>query len=357
MMLGMLASSIISGQVISRTGRYRIFPIAGTAIMSVGLFLLSRLTVASSTTQASVFMLMLGLGMGMVMQVLVIAVQNDVDYRDLGVATSGATLFRLIGGSLGTAVLGAIFAGRLSANLSRLLPAGANPGAAGRGMSTQLLAQMPAAARTAYAEAFTASLGTVFLVATGVSVIGFALSFLLPERPLRETVAASARDSGNEAGGAFGQPIDADGAQAQLLQAFTALADRDVQRQHIRRIVERAGETLSPLAAWLLVQIERSPDVYHRDLTRARGVEQHRADAALKELDARHLTVTGEHTLDGLPSRVLTPGGRAVLDRLVAARRAHLAELLAEWDPGEESASEYLRNAVRELIPQTPQSA
>jgi hypothetical protein len=116
MMAGMLLTSIMSGQLISRTGRYKIFPLLGTGVMTVGLFLLSRLSLESTNVPASLLMLVLGVGLGMVMQVLVIAVQNDTDYRDLGVATSGATLFRLIGGSLGTAILGAIFAARLSAS-------------------------------------------------------------------------------------------------------------------------------------------------------------------------------------------------------------------------------------------------
>src|SRR5437762_7231098 len=168
MMGGMLVTSIMSGQLISRTGRYKIFPVLGTAVMTLGLFLLSRLTPQSSEATASMLMLVLGVGLGRVMQVLVIAVQNDVDYRDLGVATSGATLFRLIGGSLGTAILGAIFAARLASNLARLLPAGAvvDRGGATHNMSVQGLLRLPAAARFAYAEAFTESLGTVFLVAT-----------------------------------------------------------------------------------------------------------------------------------------------------------------------------------------------
>ena len=136
-----------------------------------------------------------------------------------------------------------------------------------------------------------------------------------------------------------------------------ALADRDVQRQHIARIVARAGETLTPLAAWLLVQIDRSPDVYSRDLGRARGVAPERIEAGLRELDARGLTVAGLHTRDGLPGHRLSPTGCAVMDRLVSARRAHLADLLAEWDPGEEDASDYLRTAVRTLVDDTRRPA
>jgi EmrB/QacA subfamily drug resistance transporter len=353
MMLGMLLTSIVSGQVISRTGRYRLFPIAGTAIMTVGLFLLSRLDAGSSAAQASGLMMVLGLGMGMVMQVLVIAVQNAVDYKDLGVATSGTTLFRLIGGSVGTAILGAIFASQLSSRLAGLAPEGSPSGMSAGGTSAAALERLSPAVRAAYSQAFAESLDTVFLVASLVCATGFLLALFLPERPLRETVAASAADSGSEAGSTFGQPADEDAAEAQLVAAFVALADRDVKRGHIQRIVARAGETLSPLAAWLLVQIDRSPEIYSRDLGRTRAVDPARLEAALRELEDRQLTITAEYTVDGLPGRALTEQGRAVMDRLMAARRAHLAELLAEWDPGEENAADYLRSAVRGLVSDT----
>ena len=111
-MAGVLIGSIGSGQAITATGRYKAFPIIGCAIATVGLLLLSRLDAGTSTLFASLAMFVLGLGLGLVMQVLVLAVQNAVEYSDLGVATSGATLFRSLGGSLGTAVLGAIFTAR-----------------------------------------------------------------------------------------------------------------------------------------------------------------------------------------------------------------------------------------------------
>src|SRR4051794_7698198 len=186
MMGGMLITSMLSGQLISRTGRYKLFPILGTGVMTAGLFLLSRLALATGALVPSGCILLLGVGLGSVMQVLVIAVQNAVEYRDLGVATSGATLFRLIGGSLGTAVLGAIFAARLTANLARALPAGAagGPLSGGARMSAEALAHLPPAVRSAYAMAFTDSLNTVFLVAAVVCAVGFAFAWLLPERPL-----------------------------------------------------------------------------------------------------------------------------------------------------------------------------
>jgi EmrB/QacA subfamily drug resistance transporter len=351
MMGGMLVTSIVSGQLISRTGRYRLYPILGTAVMSGGLFLLSRLTLASSTLAASFDMLLLGLGLGLVMQVLVIAVQNSVEYSDLGVATSGATLFRLIGGSLGTAVLGAIFASRLSANLTQLMPSGV-PVRPGGGMSTDALARMPAAARAAYLQAFTASLSTVFLVATAVCAVGFLLAWVLPERRLRETIAASAGDAGTDTGGAFGRPLDARVAEAQLVDAFSRLVERQVQRGHIQLVLDRAEETLTPLAAWLLVRVERDPATDPTQLARTYHIPMERIDAATAELRARELIEAP--SMDGNPPQRfgrLTDMGCNVLNRLVAARREHLAELVAEWNAEQgEDAATYLTGAVRDMI-------
>src|SRR4051812_7336349 len=152
-MAGLLFTSILSGQVITRTGRYRWFPIAGTAVGVLGLLLLARLDASTSTALAALYMLILGLGLGMVMQVLVLAVQNSVAYEQLGVATSGATLFRSIGGSLGTAILGAVFSNRLADALAGSLPASATAGVGS--LDPSAVGRLPAAVRDAYLSAFT----------------------------------------------------------------------------------------------------------------------------------------------------------------------------------------------------------
>jgi EmrB/QacA subfamily drug resistance transporter len=210
MMGGMLVSSIISGQLISRTGKYKIFPIIGTAVMVLGLYLLSRMQAETSLGTTALLMLILGLGLGMVMQVLVLAAQNGVDYKDLGVATSGATLFRLIGGSVGTAVLGAIFASRLHDNLARALPVSIAGSAAdaGANVSPRAIAALEPAVRQLYTASFTASLNSVFLIATFIGVAGFALSWFLPETPLRDSVAARAGTVNDEIGEVFPRPGD-----------------------------------------------------------------------------------------------------------------------------------------------------
>ncbi|HVP74626.1 MAG TPA: MDR family MFS transporter [Gaiellaceae bacterium] len=184
MMGGLLVTSIASGQLISRFGRYRPFPIVGTAVMTAGMVLLSRLNVHSTTLQASLYMLVLGLGLGMVMQVLVIAVQNAVDYRQMGVATSGSILFRQVGGSVGIAIFGAIFINRLHVNLAKALPGGSH------GPSTPtpaLIDKLPPAVHAKYVGAFAASLHPVFVVAAVISATAFFLAWLLREVPLRKT--------------------------------------------------------------------------------------------------------------------------------------------------------------------------
>ena len=348
MMIGMLTMSIISGQLISRTGRYKIFPVLGTAVMTLGLWLLSRLGTETATFTSSSLLLVLGMGLGMVMQVLVIAVQNAVDYRDLGVATSGATLFRLIGGSLGTAMLGAVFASRLATNLSALSPEVAQHGGS-HGLNMQTLGALSPTLRVQYAQAFSASVDTVFLVAAAVSALGFLLVWFMPERPLRASLAVSAGDASNEAGEAFGRVSDEQSAADQLNRAFLALADRDVRRSHIARIVARAGETLSPLAAWLLVQIERNPDKDPIDLGARRHVHPDRIREAIEELDERELIAIAS----AYPVRiVLTSRGCSILDKLVQARREHLEDLAADWNPAHQpDAAEYLRHVVRTSIP------
>ena len=183
---GLLISSIVSGQIISRVGRYKVFPIAGTAVAALGMFLLSSLDATTATGVAALHMLVLGLGLGMVMQVLVLAVQNAVPYEMLGVATSGATLFRSIGGSLGIAVLGAIFTGRLTSEL----PTGA--ASSGR-LDPSAIHRLPAAQRDVFINAFTDALQLVFTGGDRSSCSSrSSLSWLIPERPLRKTVETTA---------------------------------------------------------------------------------------------------------------------------------------------------------------------
>jgi len=187
LMAGLLAVSIGSGQVISKTGKYRFFPIAGTALMTLGLYLLSLMGVHTSTLRDAVYMLVLGLGLGGVMQVLVTIVQNGVPHSELGVATSGATFFRSIGGSLGTAVFGAIFSNVLVGNLARHLHGVTLPqGFSAAGATPALLKHLPAVVHADFVAGYAESIQTVFLVAVPIAMLAFLASWLIPQVELKQ---------------------------------------------------------------------------------------------------------------------------------------------------------------------------
>jgi EmrB/QacA subfamily drug resistance transporter len=186
LMAGLLVTSIGSGQIISRIGRYRIFPIVGTAITTVGLFLLHLVTISTSTFVLGVFMFVLGAGLGCVMQVLVLAVQNAVPHEELGVATSGATFFRSMGGSFGTAIFGAIFANVITGKLHHYLSGVKLPSTLhSTSVSPALLDKLPAAIKHGYQLAFSSSLEVVFLVAVPIAAVAFLLALFIPEGRLR----------------------------------------------------------------------------------------------------------------------------------------------------------------------------
>jgi MFS family permease len=191
LMAGILITSIGSGQLITRFGRYRPYPIVGTAVMTLGLFLLSRLGTETSAATAGLYMFVLGAGLGLVMQVLVLAVQNSVDPRDLGTATSATTFFRSIGGSFGVSIFGSIFNSQLADNLRDRLPSSAGSSLSGS-VSASQLDQLPAALQSIYRSAFTDAIQTVFLVAVPFAVAAFVLTWFLREIPLRSGAPALA---------------------------------------------------------------------------------------------------------------------------------------------------------------------
>ena len=179
LLVGMVIFSTASGQIISRTGRYRAFPIVGTALITIGIFLLSRVGLGTSSIVRDAFMLVIGIGFGCVMQVLVLLVQNAVPYSELGVATSGSTFFRTIGGSFGTAVLGAIFSNVLVGNLTKHLGTARLPtGLSTSSVTPAILAKLPSAVHHGIASAYAESIQTVFIVAAPIVLIGFFASWL-----------------------------------------------------------------------------------------------------------------------------------------------------------------------------------
>jgi MFS family permease len=182
LMLAAATSTAVSGRLISRTGRYKRFPIAGLALMAIGLLLLSRMDETTSRPVASLFLVVFGLGFGMVSQVLTVALQNAVERSDIGIATASANLFRALGGSVGVALFGAIFAARLDVWLPR--EAG-RVDASGLQASPASLAALPAGLRDGIEAAVAHGLHTVFLVAAPVAAVALLVVLALREVPLR----------------------------------------------------------------------------------------------------------------------------------------------------------------------------
>jgi EmrB/QacA subfamily drug resistance transporter len=199
LMAGLLVAAIASGRAISRLGRYKVFPVSGTAILVVGMYLLSLLRVGTAPWLASVYMLVVGIGIGLVMQVLVLVVQNDVRPQDIGVATSTATFFRSVGGSFGVAIFGAVFATRLNDQLALLPPSVTARLGSGVHLNPEQAKQLPAAVHADFLQAFAHALHGVFLWGTALALVPFALSWLLKEVPLRTTLEPSSELAVEEA--------------------------------------------------------------------------------------------------------------------------------------------------------------
>jgi EmrB/QacA subfamily drug resistance transporter len=214
LMIGIVSMSIFSGKRISLTGKYKIFPIIGTGIMTVGLILMATLNQDTSFFSLSIYAILLGGGLGLSMQTILIALQNDVEFKDMGIATSSNTFFRSLGGAFGTAIFGTIFSNRiayyLEENLAKLQQS--NPEAL-EGFSpsnieaitvnTSIISTLPVELQEVVLGSFAQTFRIVFLAAVPITFIGFLLSFLLKEKPLKSGAdhsAARAEASGEAVG-------------------------------------------------------------------------------------------------------------------------------------------------------------
>jgi EmrB/QacA subfamily drug resistance transporter len=295
---GLLITSIVSGQVIAHTGRYKPYPIAGTAILVVALLLLSRLDVHTSRFVLFADFFLLGFALGLVIQVLIIAVQNSVSHSDLGAATSGATFFRTIGGTFGTSVFGAIFANRLASELAVAvrgvrLPPGFS--AASIEANASVLKDLPTSVADSVLNAFSSALHPVFLASVPLGIVAFALSCVLPQVPLHGEERSSAAD---------------------LRHALSRLTMADLRRVGYTRLAVASGLGISGETAWALTR-----------LARRAGVPVRVGRPCVEELVARGYVT---RAADGL---VLTPAGRVAADQVSATQHSWLRSLLAEWSP------------------------
>ncbi|MCU7826059.1 MFS transporter [Kitasatospora sp. DSM 101779] len=268
MVFGLLIASVFSGTMVSRTGRYRIFPIVGSAVMGVGLYLLSLMDADTPSWLQSLYMLVLGAGIGLCMQVLTIAVQNTVDYADLGTSTSGVTFFRTLGSSFGTAVFGTIYTNTLGDRLAEGIATsarltGADPAALARAASNPKdLHALPADQAAPIVDAYADTLHTVFLWTVPVAAVGFVVALFLKQVRLRDSTRATSTDMGE----GFASPVSGD--SARVLELAVAKIIRGTDQQTAREIVARSGTRLDTAVAWAVMQVELfTRTVGHASLT------------------------------------------------------------------------------------------
>lgn len=319
MVAGMLITSIGSGSIVGRTGRYKIFPVAGTAIMCVAFVLLSTMDEQTTLVMQSLYLFILGTGIGLCMQVLVLVVQNTASFADLGVATSGVTFFRTIGSSFGAAIFGSLFANFLSGRVTQALATGGAPAVAAE--SPQALRELPAEMAAPIIDAYADSLGMVFLCAAPVAAVGFVVSLFLKEIPLREMETVSATDLGE----GFGMPVPE--TSDEILELAVARVFRDSPDIRLRRLTEYPGCELDVARLWAVVQIYRHNQVYG-SATLTQIAEVRRLPPEVLEPSFDRLVETGYALRTG-DQLWLTQAGARQVDVAIDALVSKLVERLS----------------------------
>ncbi len=339
MVIGLLVTSTLAGSIVGRTGRYKIFPVAGALIMALGLYLLSTMDAETSTLMMSLFLLVMGMGVGLSMQILTIIVQNTAAYEDLGVATSGVTFFRTMGSSFGASIMGTVYANELA---DRLPTALASAGVSPDQVATPALLHTLADAQSApIIGAYAETLQVVFLAAVPVAGLAFLLALFLEEVPLRDTSRAAATDPGD----GFAMPNSAD--SAMRLDAAVAQLLRRQPPETFTRLRESAVD-LDAATAWCVRQIGIREWVGGERSLVAIG---HRLGMPGEVLEPAFASAAAEGYLYGDEAGyALTEAGKEEVGKLVAAFKEWLAAELADWGADDAKLDEALAVLSRKLV-------
>ncbi|MCW2685841.1 MAG: arabinose efflux permease family protein, partial [Mycobacterium sp.] len=247
MVAGLLLTSMGSGILVGRTGRYKIFPVLGTAIMVAAFVLLSRMDASTPTWLQSLYLFILGTGIGLCMQVLILIVQNTARFEDLGVATSGVTFFRTIGSSFGAAIFGSLFTNFLKDRIGPALAVSGAPPAAAQ--SPQALHRLPHEMAAPIVNAYADSLDMVFLCGAPVALVGFIVALFLKEVPLREM-----ENVGVDLGEGFGMPSTESPEKILEIAIGRMVRSPDIR---LRNFIDKPGCELDVARLWALMQIYR----------------------------------------------------------------------------------------------------
>ncbi|WP_084215886.1 MDR family MFS transporter [Pseudonocardia spinosispora] len=347
MVIGLLVTSTLAGMTVSRTGRYRPFPIVGSAVMALGLFLLSRMDAQTSVWVTSVYMLVFGAGVGSSMQILTIVVQNTANYRDLGVATSGVTFFRTLGSSFGASVFGTIYASHLTDNMAGALAA--VPGLSADTISSPAAVHaLPADQAAPIVDAYASTVQSLFLAGVPVALLALVLSLFLKQIPMCDAVRAGATD----VGAGFAMP-DARASYELLEQAIARVLGKE-GRAAAPGILAAAHTDLDVASAWCLTQVHLRIHLMGQ-ATLAGIAEQFRVPGpVLWPAFARAVTL-GYLTVDDARISLTMAGEREihkVIDQWTAWLGAQLSGWLDDGSPSPEELSSALDHMARRMIAQ-----
>jgi len=324
LVIGLLLTAIASGTIVGRTGKYRMFPIAGAAITAVGVYLMSLLDQNTPILVESIYFFILGAGIGLIMQILTLIVQNTAEYRDLGTATSGVTFFRTLGGSFGAAVLGSIYSNQLEDRLpAALVQSQVPPNVA---TSPEALHALPPEIQAPIVTAYAESLHNVFLYAVPVALLALVVALSLPQVTLR----GGGRAVGTGEGFAIPEGADAD----TQLENIIGQVLRKKGESAAPDVLIASGATLDIPTAWGVMGIYLRDAITGRaseaSIERSVGIPTGVLRSFFDEIAA-----AGYVTRDG-DTLSLTKQGNDQVQLITAAWRAWLVNELRDWLPKEE---------------------
>ncbi len=327
MVVGLLITAVASGSYVGRTGHYRLFPIAGSAVTALGLFLVSRMDQNTNILVETLYLFVLGAGIGLVMQILTLIVQNTADYKDLGTATSGITFFRTLGGAFGAAVLGSVYSNRIA----DLLPAALaqSPGVSVEAATTPaLLHALPSDQTAPVVAAYAEALHSVFLWAIPVALVALVVAFFLPEVPLRD----GTRPTGAGEGFAIPEGADPD----TQLEKIVGEILRKRARAAAPGVLAGSGSDLDIAQAWGVLGVHLR-EAFTTAPTGASIAHQLGVPRGVLRPFFDELVEAGYLRLDG-DTLHLTESGHHQVELIIAATRQWLVTQLHDWLPSDTAA-------------------
>jgi EmrB/QacA subfamily drug resistance transporter len=337
---GLMTTALLTGNVISRTGKYRIFPLAGSVGLSAGLLLLSFLDADTGYWIMGAFMAVLGAGIGLVMQVPVIVVQSTANYTDLGVATSGISFLRTMGSSFGVAIFGTVYANQLPQHLT--IPPGVDPRAIA---SPAAVHALPAALKAPVVAGYAETVQTMFLIAAPIGLIALLVALFLPQVPLRDTSRAAATGNSGVGDSFAAPPSNSYDELRKLIATVMAKSKEDPGSAVLRR----SGVDLPLEQAWLLGRVYRA-STDDGVATLDEIAEMTKVPAGIFAATAAELVASGHLSL-GDDGYRFTDRGADTFTHLVHAWRQWLLDQLQDWhEPDHRDFARALDSFTDELV-------